>query len=276
MAVVQKKGVSLQKKVEPREVVELSLPSQPSEPAKNIGDYSILIYGEKKIGKTTLASQFEEAFFLMCEPGGKALRIYQRPVRNWEEFKKYVALLVRDRKFKTVVVDTVDNAYKMCADFICRKLVIQNLSDEEWGNGWKAARDEFSSEMSKLLHAKGVVFISHATEHEIKTRSGDKYHRISPTMSGQAREFLEGIVDIWAYYFYEKQGRFLLIQGNDHVGAGHRVENRFEFTDGTPIIEIPMGSSSEEAHANFIKAFNNQLQKGGTQSVKKVLFVRKH
>jgi hypothetical protein len=277
MVVIKKQGVVLKSKEDKKEVLDFSLPTKLSVPSGEVGDYSLLIYGEKKIGKTTLASQFNEAFFMMCEPGGKALKIYQSPIRSWDELKKYVSLLTKDKKFKTVVIDTVDNAYKMCVDYICKKLVIADLSEEDWGLGWRAARDEFSAEITKLLHHKGVIFISHSVEREIKTRSGVKYHRISPTMSGQAREFLEGIVDIWAYYFYEDKKRFLLIEGNDHVGAGHRVEGHFRYPDNTPIVEIPMGVSSKEAHTNFIEAFNNRLQKGEEKKgVKKVLVVKKH
>ena len=39
-----------------------------------------------------------------------------------------------------------------------------------------------------------------------------------------------------------------------------------------------MGSSSEEAYENFIKAFNNKLEKGGqkeTKSVKKKLTIKR-
>jgi len=166
----------------------------------------------------------------------------------------------------------------MCVEYICDKLVIKHLSDEEWGKGWQACKDEFNNEIVKLLKTgKGVIFISHAAEKEIKTRTGDTYHRISPTMSNQARDILEGIVDIWMYYGYENKSRSLWIEGNDHIGAGHRLETRFKYTDGSAIAEIPMGKNSTEAHANFIKSFNNQLQKGEDRKVvKKVVIVKKH
>ena len=278
MVVIKKKGMILRKKEVAKETLEVSLPTELSIPARNVGDYSMLLFGEKKIGKTTLASKFDKALFLMLEPGGRALEIYQKPVKNWQEFKKYVSLLQKDKTFKTIVVDTVDIAYKMCVDYICQKLVITHLSEMEWGKAWTAARDEFDSGIVKLLKTeKGVIFISHAAEKEITTRTGDSYHRISPTMSNQAREILEGIVDIWAYYGYEKKERYLWVEGNEHISAGHRLETRFKYTDGSPIAEIPMGTSSKEAHENFIKAFENQLQKGGTiVPKKKILVIRKH
>ena len=275
MVIVKKQGTILPKKEVSKEVVNVTLPTQVSIPAERIEDYSILLYGEKKIGKTSLASKFDKAFFLMFEPGGRALSIFQRPVKNWLEFKKYVSLIQKDTSFRTIVIDTVDIAYTMCAEYVCQKLVIDHLSEEEWGRGYEKARKEFYEEIDALLKTgKGVIFISHAAEKEIKTRTGDKYHRISPTMSNQARDILEGIVDIWTYYGYEGKQRYLWIGGDDHIGAGHRLETKFRYTDGTPILEIPMGKTSKEAYDNFTKAFNNKLIKENTL-IKKTMVVKK-
>jgi hypothetical protein len=276
MKVSKKVGTLKKVQEEKEELKSLSLPTEVSSPASHIGEYSILLYGEKKIGKTSLASKFDKAIFLMFEPGGKALQVYQRPVHSWEEFKKYNSLLQKDTHFRTVVLDTVDIAYQLNVSYVCKKLVIDHLSEEAWGKGWQAARDEFNEEITKLLHSgKGVIFISHAAEKEIKTRVGDTYHKISPTMAGQARDILEGLVDIWMYYGYDRQSRVMYIEGDDHIGAGHRLETRFKYVDGVPIKEISAGKNPTEAYANFIKAFNNQLQKGGTVSVKKGLVLKK-
>ena len=262
MAVVIKKPVAAPPKAAPVMVEKsrMTLPSEVSAPMEHLGQYSILLYGEKKIGKTSIASKFPKALFLMFEPGAKALSVFQRPVNTWQEFKDYVKLLQDDKVFQTVVVDPVDLAYKACVMHVCKKLVIDHPSDEDWGKGWEAIRSEFTNEFNKLLALdKGVILISHAAEKEIKTRTGDKYHKIMATLSGQAREVLEGVVDIWAYYAYDGQRRVLYVEGDDHVGAGHRLESHFRYTDGSAIKEIPMGASPKEAYDLFVKAFNNGL-----------------
>lgn len=251
----KKSGSSSTRKRSNAKKVDVSLPTEKSTPMEAVGDYSILLYGVEKIGKTSLASHFPDAFMLMFEPGGKALSIYQKPVHNWEELLAYIELLeAGDHSFNTVGIDTVDIAYEYCMDYICRKLVIDHPSDEAYGKGWKALRDEFTKTMIRLLNCSGCLFLSHSTEKEIKQRSGETSHRIIPTMAKQAREILEGLVDIIAYYHYDDDGnRILQVRGDELVTAGVRPEKAF-----SGVQNIPMGESSKEAYDNFVAAFRNE------------------
>lgn len=259
--------------------IEVSLPTERSRPLTRLHDYSILMFGEKKIGKTDLSAQFPDTIHLMFEPGGKAQEIFQRPVHTWREFKGYVRLLKKDRRFANVAVDTVDLAYTRCFEYMMQKLGIEHPSDEAYGKGWSAIRQEFGTEMATLMSiGKGVLFISHATEKEIKMRSGDKYEKIMPTLAGQGRDVVEGMVDLWFYYGYDGRDRVLTITGNDHIGAGHRLKKNFRYPDGSPVHEIPMGANAEEAYANLIAAFNNKLtgtSRRDVTSVTKKMVVKK-
>jgi hypothetical protein len=273
--IVKKLGTVKRKAEVEEDRPSLSLPTERTEPCGSLEDYSILLYGAKKIGKTTLSSMFDKAFFMLCEPGGKALSIFSRNVRSWLEFKGYVNLLLKDKKFANVIVDTADYMYEMCMDYVCKKMVIDHPSDEAWGKGWKAVKKELNTEITKLLQSgKGVILISHAREEEIKKRGGDTFNRTSSTLSGQAKELLEGVVDIWGYYTYEGNQRVLYVNGDDYIDAGHRLEGRFLYPDGTPIRKIPMGKSKEEAYKNFVLAFENKLPKLATPAKKKLVLKR--
>ncbi len=273
---ILKKPVTKQKAGPVDDGPVLTLPTEKTVPRADLQDYSALIYGKKKVGKTTLASMFANAFFMLCEPGGKALSIYSRPVRNWIEVKQYIRLIQKDKKFANVVIDTGDYFYEYCSEFICKKHAIDHPSDEPWGKGWKAVKAEMSAEINKLLHSgKGVIIISHAREEEVDKREGGTYQRTTSTLSGQAKELLEGLVDIWGYYTYKDNERVLVIQGDDFIDAGHRIEGRFQYPDGTPIKEIPMGKNKEEAYGNFLLAFNNKLPKPAMTLVKKPAVVLK-
>ena len=251
---------NLKPKIKERSVL-LFLPENKSTPSDSFQDYSILLYGKKKIGKTSLVGEFPDTLFLMCEPGGKALSIFQVAVRNWSEFKQYIDLAIEDPRFKTICVDTADYSYDMCMDYVCDKLVIEHPSDEAYGKGWKAVKKEYVKVITKLLHSgKGVVFISHSKDEEFKSRRTESYHKVVSSMSGQAKDVLEGLIDIWVNYDYDGKKRVLVIRGSDEVDAGHRLKGHFKYADGTPIEQIWMGRNSKEAYQNLLSAFNNNME----------------
>jgi len=242
---------------------KLSLPTKLNTPSKDLRDYSFLLYGAKKIGKTSLASKFPGAFFLSCEPGTKALKVYQRPVNTWEEFLGYVDLIESgDHEFKNIVVDTADIAYKCAFSYICRQKVIEHPSDEnDYGKTWDEIEQEFGRAALRLIRAPyGVIFISHDTEKEIETREGDTVCRVQPTMDKRAMKVLEAVVDIIGNYAYSAGERVLHIDGTEEMVAGCRIEDYFLQTNGKRVKSIPMGNSSQEAYDNLIQAFSNKQE----------------
>lgn len=241
-------------------IENLTLPKELSKPSDNIWDFGILIHGEKKIGKTGLASEIERNFMMMAEPGAKSFTVYQKPVLTWDAYKSYIKLLEKDKFFKVVTVDPIDFIYKSCVKYVCQKNGMDHPSDEGYGKGWSLVSDEFLEWTKRLLACKkGVILISHSAYKEIKTRRGDEYSKILPTLPGGAWGVLEGMIDFWGHMYYDGSKRVMQIIGDEHVGAGHNIEGHFLYKDGTPIKKIPMGNNKKEAYGNFIKAFNNEL-----------------
>lgn len=259
--ILKGKGHKISKKVA-KEELNYSLPTEKSIPSSSLQDYSILIYGRKKIGKSSLTAQFDRMLGLMCEPGGKAQSMYQAPCRDWKELRAKTRLFIEDKRFQTASIDTADFAYEFCMDYVCTKMVMDHPSDEGYGKGWKAVRTEFTDWVNELLHSgKGVIFISHIKDEEIKNRKNESRHRAGSSMSGQASDILEGLVDIWGCYDYNGKERVLIIGGSDELDAGHRCEGRFKYEDGSDIETIPMGNSAKKGYENFIAAFENRLKK---------------
>lgn len=269
MAVVKKErgAVALKKKRREEDddtvddVKGLALPTEKTEARDRLADYILLLFGEKKIGKTALAAQIDNNLFLATEEGTRALSVYKMTVNTWREAKKILALLKKDKKYKVVTVDIIDLLYTACEAYICQKRVIEDLSDEEWGKGWRAARREFATFMEDLSKLnKGLILISHADVREVTMRDGSKYDRIMPTMPKIAREIVEPMIDIWAYFGYDGRRRVLQLIGDDHVAAGHRLDGRFRTSDGRRIRLLDMGKSPEQALERLELAFENRYQ----------------
>lgn len=238
----------------------LTLPDEISTPITTLGEAVVLIHGEPKIGKTSLAAMFPDALFLMFEPGGKGLRIYMRELATWAEFKGYVDLLYQQPgRFRTVVVDIVDLAYDRCSVAVCKQQGVDHPSEGDYGAVWQAVEQEFGRVMNRLIASgRGVIFISHTDVREFQSRSGEKYNKLVPSMKKQARTYMTGVADLIGYYGYYGRTRYLTVQGSDAIDAGHRLKERFRTKSGEPVHSVPMGDSNEEAYANLVAAFNNE------------------
>jgi hypothetical protein len=269
MAVVKREpgGVKKKKKrhdddEEPREKFKLS--DEITEPSDRLEDYIILLTGEKKIGKTTLASEFntERSYFLATEVGYRGLRIRKSDIADWHTARAAAkALQKAGKKYGPIIVDTVDKLYTLCEAYTCDKLAISHLSDEDWGKGYSECRKEFDKFITTLSQiGVGLILITHTEEREVKRRGGGTYDRIVPTMSKQARQVIEPLVDIWTYYMYDGNRRVLVIQGDDHISAGHRLVDRFRTPAGKPVRQIDMGRSAKRAYKNLVAAFNNEYE----------------
>lgn len=178
----------------------MTLPTTKTPPKTNMADLTILVYGATKIGKSTWCSHADHALFLSTEPGLNSLEVYQVAIRSWEELLEACAdISAGKHEFKTIVLDTVDNAYKMCTEYICRKFNIQHESDLGFGKGFSLANNEFQRVLNKLAFMPyGLYLVSHAQEIEIDSRIG-KFSKTVPTLPDKARKIVLGLVDMVLY-----------------------------------------------------------------------------
>lgn len=240
---------------------KFTLASELTVPSTDLGDAIILIAGLRKIGKTSLATQFGKTLVMAAEIGYKGLRLYKEDIPNWERAMLVAKSLRKDKTFKSVAIDTVDKMYRKCEDFTCQQMGITYLGDADYGKGWSENRKNFVQLVDMITHTgKGVIFISHTEEREVRERSGNSYTVISSSMAKQARSEVEALADIMAYYQYLGGRRVLTILGDDVVPAGHRYADRFRTPSGQRIRHIDMGRNEREGYNNFVAAFNNRYE----------------
>jgi hypothetical protein len=176
------------------------LPTTKTPPRSKLADLTVLIYGLPKIGKSTWCSKSEGALFLATEPGLNSLEVYQVPIASWAELLAACAEIAKgEHEFKTVILDTVDNAYRMCADHINAKFKVEYEGDLEYGKGWALIRNEFQRVLTKLASLpSGLFLVSHAEEKEVQTAT-KTYTRIKPTLPDKARKIIVGMADMILY-----------------------------------------------------------------------------
>ncbi|MFQ6609864.1 MAG: ATP-binding protein [Fidelibacterota bacterium] len=219
------------------------LPKQKTPPVLSMECQTILLYAHAKFGKSTIAAGSPEAIFLATEAGLNHLNVYQVPIQTWEDLLSAAKEIAEGRhKFKTVVIDTIDNAYRMCSDYICIQHGIKHESDLGYGKGWSLVNGEFQRVLTKLsLLPYGLFLISHAVEKEIESRTGN-YSRIMPTLPDKARKIILGMSDFILFGDIEEKAdregktrlrRVLRTKPTKHYVAGDRTGKLPETIDAT-------------------------------------------
>ena len=177
--------------------MSISLPTEASKPVTELGKQTILLYGSPKLGKSSFASKAPGSLFFECEPGLNHLEVFKVPTYSWEAFLEACKLVAKgDHNFKTIVIDTVDNAFKMCSDYVCAKHGIEYEGDMGHGKGWALVKNEWHRVLTRLASLPyGLIMISHAIDKTIETRTGE-YTKTTPSLPDRARNVVLGLVDI--------------------------------------------------------------------------------
>jgi hypothetical protein len=180
--------------------MDIALPKEKSKPSNDLTAKTTLLYGPPKIGKSTLASRFPGAIFLECEPGLNELEVFKMPAYSWDAFKEACKLLAEGKHdFKTIVIDTVDNAFRYCTDAVNAQNSVQYEGDLPHGKGWAFVKNEWHRVLTKLASLPyGLILISHAQDKRIETRTGE-YIKTQPSLPDRARAVVLGLVDMILY-----------------------------------------------------------------------------
>lgn len=227
------------------------LPTTKSKPVNKFEDELTLIYGAAKVGKSTFCSQFDSPLFLDSESGLRKLETYNVSIGCWEDVLEVYKALLEAKKagtlpYKTLIFDTINNFYLYCMDYVCKKNGIKHPSDLDYGKGWSMVRIQFTNAMNAFKSlGLGVIYVSHAAEKTIKTRTGE-YTRYDAAIAGQAYELIVGSCDfvLFVDIISDENGerRILRTKPCEYWNAGDRT--------GKLPPEIPLDAKE------FIKAYN--------------------
>lgn len=198
----KKKGTTKSSTVKKKSIVpeDIVFEEEATMEGTTFQDFLAILYGPPKIGKTKAMACVPGAYFIATEVGYKFVKVRKSKVGNWATFKKFVMTMEKSpKKAKTVkmwVVDTADKLGKYCMAYTCNRKGIEHPSDEEWGKGWEAFRDEWTEWILRLCQiGPGVCFICHETDKEITSRSM-KITKTVPSIPKTCYTVLNELVDL--------------------------------------------------------------------------------
>lgn len=177
---------------------------KPHKVSRDLSGYITYIYGKGKTGKTTFASQMEDALLIAWEKGYNAIPgIIPIDVKSWSEMK----MILRDLKkpevqerYKCIVIDTVDVAAAACEKYVCSQAGVDTLGAIPWGGGWSQVKKEIEETFRTITQlGYALFFISHEKEKTFKREDGTEYNQIVPSLSPSYNEIIKDMADIYAY-----------------------------------------------------------------------------
>lgn len=244
----------------------VKLPTARKPPINDIGRHALLITGEKKTGKSAFAVQFPEHFMLEMELGNAThLDANYEDVPNFDTFEAYIKQLEQNPGYcKTLIIDEIQILYNHICDKV-RSDKRMGLDEKFTFEEWRIVRGYFTEILNRIKRLGiGVIYTAHLDEKECELRSGGKYIRMEPRMSGQCKTVTDDLFKCCFTIVVEGMSdtarRFLQISRDELIEAYNCFADNFiNQATGKQLKYIPMGDSAAQAYQNFISAFNNQL-----------------
>jgi predicted small lipoprotein YifL len=173
----------------------------------------IVIYGPEGIGKSTLAAAAPSPLFLDTENGTTQLDIDRVEVQSLADIAEALTYLQAQNQYKTLVLDTADNLWRLCADSICIENNWTDIEKAGYGKGYAMAGDRFRQVIARLddVMKRGihVVIISHAKVDRISPPDNAEYSKYAikvsaPNKQAEAsRELLKEWCDCLLFCHYD-------------------------------------------------------------------------
>lgn len=200
--------------------------------------WAFLIYGEPKVGKTTLAGSFPRSVVIACPPAEatslaalpSASEIQVLGAKTWEDFVSAIEMAVRKPKnedFDTIIVDNITPAYQMCVDYTVSKQSRPIISEATW----TAANREMMAALDKLFLTnkdKNVIVVAHNR----REKEGETV-RIFPDFGESLARKITGRVNALFYYRQRGGKRELVTTATPGIDSGSRYEMPKSILDPT-------------------------------------------
>ena len=211
-----------------------------------------LIYGPEGIGKSTLAAMWPNPIFIDLEGGTNQLPVVRlESPSSWSMLRaELTAIKNREIPCSTVVIDTMDAAERMCAEYIMAREGKKSMEEWGYGKGYTILQEEFGRLLDYLTDtaASGinVVVLGHSTmrKFERPDESGayDRFElKLTKQVSPMVKEWADMVLfcDYKTYVETNKSGKAKATGGARVIRTTHAptwdAKNRFGLPDELPL-----------------------------------------
>lgn len=219
----------------------------------------ILLYGMGGVGKSTFASKFVDPIFIQFESGARNIKVKKMPkVNDIYEFNDQLTWLAKsDHPYRTLVIDTIDEAQNLLAKTLCGKSNKESLEEIAGGYGKGPSRlalwfDKLKDDLETINVHKNmsIVLLAHCSVQEMKDPTTENYDKFVPSLHKKVWPLFYDWSDATIFYTEKLlikersdsfgKDKYTATSSGDKViytsdGLGYTAKNRFKLPREIPI-----------------------------------------
>ena len=217
----------------------------------------ILIYGQPKIGKSTLAAGLVDVVIDLEDGLGHLKGVkYYRPT-TMKELKESINLAYRD--FKSVCIDTLDVLNNWIEDEVCQELGTDEMGEAGYGSDWGKSRRKVLEFIHQLRNSFDLVVLVGHQKLAIVEESSKARHVDLP---GKLSRYVTAQCDAIGFCEIQDGKRVINFAPYNDVDSG----SRFPHLQG--VIEFTQDSEQNKKNFNIKEQDENQDQKGRKEGLR--------
>ena len=149
----------------------------------------LIIYGESKIGKSTLAAAAPDSLLIAVEDRVRHIQASKTEIlKSFEEVMEVFEYLMAGTSYRSVIIDSIDWFLPLLHEYVCRKKGFRSLYDDSnketnFGRGIKIHACEGwkmflqNCDILRLEQNMNIILVAHSAIEKISPPDSDAYDR---------------------------------------------------------------------------------------------------
>jgi len=187
----------------------------------------LTVFGQSKVGKTTMLSKLDNCLILDTEKGTKYIDALKVQINNSVDLKNTVrALKESGDQYTYLALDTIDNVVSWFEKDVARDNNVDSFAKIPFGDGYNQVRTRTMAMISALMECcEHIIIIGHRKKTIIGNDSVE-VNVSSLDLSGKLKNYVMAKSDAIGFVYRDEEGNLKIsFEASDEVEAGTRLQH---------------------------------------------------
>ena len=187
----------------------------------------LTVFGQSKVGKTTMLSKLDNCLILDTEKGTKYVDALKVQINNSVDLKNTVrALKESGDQYTYLALDTIDNVVSWFEKDVARDNNVDSFAKIPFGDGYNQVRTRTMAMISALMECcEHIIIIGHRKKTIIGNDSVE-VNVSSLDLSGKLKNYVMAKSDAIGFVYRDEEGDLKIsFEASDEVEAGTRLQH---------------------------------------------------